>query len=86
VEEKQAIKDKLISIEREKTNLVVQSIKTSTKLMTKINNALDVQNTSSDVLMKIKIFLKMTRIIIENTKQCINDCQGGSQKLEFFQM
>jgi hypothetical protein len=83
-EERQVITAKLNNIEMEKNNLIVQAIKTSTKLMTRINHFLCNSNTPHDVLIKIKLFLKISRIVIENVKEIIRNEKG--QKAEFFQM
>jgi hypothetical protein len=77
------LRNKLNAIEIEKNSLVIQAIKTSTKLMTKINNTVMALNTPHDILMKIKLLLRITRIVIDNTKEILT--QGG-QKADFFQM
>jgi hypothetical protein len=83
-EDLKLLREKLNNIEIEKNTLLVQAVKISTKLMTKISDVLKSSNTSLDVLMKIKLFLKISRIVIENTKEIINNFKG--QRAEFFQM
>jgi hypothetical protein len=95
-EELFAIREKLSVVQREKTALVCQSIKFSTKIMNKILTAIekvtDVSNGQgilhssqpADLLMKIKIFLKITRLITEQVNVEVSQSQGPEN--QFFSM
>jgi hypothetical protein len=85
------VKQKLMLIQKEKTELVCSAIKFSTKLMTKNLNTIVflANNTAStslmDILTRVKLFLKITRLVIETAKTEISNSEGGNQ-IEFFRM
>lgn len=66
-----------------------KSIKLSTKLMSRMISALEnyenMNLPDGDLLVKIKLFLKITRLVVENAKATVADCQTEKEK-EFFTM
>ncbi len=83
------IREKLFLIQKEKVELLCKSIKFSTKLMSKIITAFENYETSgihdNELLVKIKLFLKITRMVVENSKLAIDSCKSEKEK-EFFTM
>lgn len=91
-----ALKQKFSDLHKEKAQLVCQAIKFSTKIMTKILNSIekvteaDKQNELHhltdpvDLLTRIKLFLKITRIVVENANKELTECKG--QQMQFFTM
>jgi hypothetical protein len=88
-EELEKIKEKLKLIQRERIELVCKSIKFSTKMMTRIITILENYENSkineTDILMKIKLFLKVSRLVVENSKECITESKSDRER-EFFTM
>jgi hypothetical protein len=86
------IRNKLFQLQKEKTELLCQSIKFSIKLMNKmillIENSTQMNENrthfESDLLMKIKLFLKITRVVMEKAKEQVKESEGLQN--EFFQM
>jgi hypothetical protein len=67
------VNNKLTSIKKETAELLCcKAIKFSTKLMTKLLSVVDNYQSSKftevDLLTKIKLFIKITRLIIDNAK------------------
>jgi len=83
------IKEKLYSIEKEKVELLCKSIKFSTKLMSKIisifENYEKLRFAENELLLKIKIFLKITRLVVQNSKSAMESCKSENEK-NFFTM
>lgn len=75
-------------IQKEKHDLLCKAVKFSTKLMAKLMSALENYETMNssimDLLTKIKIFLKITRLVVQNAKEEIQRASGKEQ--EFFTM
>lgn len=98
--EKQILKEKLTTIHREKVQLMCQSIKFSIKLMTRILNQIEEKKSGKEIykldsglLLKIKLFLKLTRLVMDNTKAEISTIRNDKnilmnqpKQLEFFMM
>lgn len=87
--EREILKKKLNSIIAQKAEITCKSIKFSVKLMTKLSKYLAEEKDknlkpATETLMKLKIFLKITRLIIDNSKFSM---ENSSQKqTEFFKM
>ncbi len=91
-----AIKQKILDLQKEKTQLLCQSIKFSTKIMTKILSSIErvteVNKENEihhlpdpvDLLTRIKLFLKITRLVVENANKEISESKG--QQMQFFTM
>jgi hypothetical protein len=83
------IREKIFSIEKQKAELLCKVIKLSTKLMSKFiysfENYQNLKIGDNELLIKIKLFLKITRLVVENSKDAITDCKGEKEK-EFFIM
>ena len=84
----EVIQNKMNSIKIETAELLCKAIKFSTKLMSRLLGILENYNsckiTEVDLLTKIKLFLKITRLVIENSKSQAQNTQGREQ--EFFTM
>jgi hypothetical protein len=84
-EELMAIKQKISDLQKEKTQLLCQAIKFSTKIMAKILNSIQkitevdkdegIHHLSDpvDVLTRIKLFLKTTRIVVEYSNKELSE-------------
>jgi hypothetical protein len=80
------IRIKLGSLKKEKAEHLCRSIKFSTKLMTKILSSIEhVKIPDKDVLLKIKVFLKVTRLVVEQAKTALSECKS-EKETEFFSM
>jgi hypothetical protein len=88
-DDKDIIKKKLDPILIQKAEIICKSIKFSVKIMSKLSKHLIEENTKTtkpptEMLMKTKLFFKITRLIIENSK---NSVENSSEKQkEFFKM
>lgn len=87
-DELEPVIQKINSIKREIADLLCKSIKFSTKLMTRLLTIVESYQsnkfTEVDLLTKIKLFLKITRLVIENAKIFAQNANGKEQ--EFFTM
>ncbi len=95
-DELQAIKHKIFELQKEKTQLLCKSIKFCTKIMTKILNSIervndvrecetgDHSNDPVDVLTRTKLFLKITRLVVDHANKQLAESNG--QQLQFFTM
>jgi hypothetical protein len=87
-DELEVVNNKLTSIKKETAELLCKAIKFSTKLMTKllsiVENYQSSKFTEVDLLTKIKLFLKITRLVIDNAKTHAQNTTGKEQ--EFFTM
>ena len=88
-EELEKIKEKLSFIQKERAELLCKSIKFSTKMMSRIITILENYENSkineTDILMKIKLFLKISRLVVENSKESILESKSDRER-EFFTM
>lgn len=84
----EVIQNKMNSIKIETAELLCKAIKFSTKLMSKllgiVENYKSCKISDVDLLTKIKLFLKITRLVIENSKSQAQNRLGREQ--EFFTM
>jgi hypothetical protein len=55
------------------------------KILTSIENAENRELVGKDLLIKIKLFLKVTRLVVENAKQALAECKS-EKETEFFSM
>jgi hypothetical protein len=86
IDEMEIVKQKIFSINKEKVELVCQSIKISIKLMTRIVESIENSKSNSiEVLKKIKLILKITRIVLEKSKECMLTYKLDAQN-KFFTM
>lgn len=79
------LKQKIFEIQQQKTELVCQAIKMSTKLMSRLVNELkdqEKETVDKQVLTKVKLFLKITRLVVDNSQAGAASCQGKQK--EFF--
>jgi hypothetical protein len=97
-EYKKNLMEKLLIIEKEKNSLVCESIKLSTKLMSKLLTSFSIHqnneeeniniennhNLSNEILIKLKLFLKITRLVQSQTKEEIEN--SNEEKNKFFSM
>jgi hypothetical protein len=87
-DENKSLEERIHYIRIELSQILCKTIKFSTNLMKKLLESFEIQKTNklvdSDRLLSIKMFLKMTRIIIDNAKSCIVETSGS--ELEFFKM
>ena len=83
------IRARLGCLKKEKAEHLCKSIKFCTKLMVKIltsiENAENRGLLGKDLLMKIKFFLKVTRLVVENAKIALGECKSEKER-EFFTM
>lgn len=90
-EELEKIKEKLFNLHKDRIHLLCKSIKFSVKLMSKIFNFFNKnveKNENSkisdnDLLIKIKLFLKIIRIVANNLKDLIEKSKNKKER-EFF--
>jgi hypothetical protein len=94
MEQLELIKSKITSIKNEQIELLCKSIKFSIKLMTKIINSFEIvcnfleklsQCQMTELLTKIKLFLKITRLVVDKSKEFMKNSQQGKE-IEFFTM
>ena len=83
------INKKLESILIHKAEITCKSIKFSVKLMSKLTKYLNEEKDinlipSTEILLKSKIFLKITRLIIDNAKISVEN--SDKKQMEFFRM
>ena len=87
-EENKSLEERINNVRIELSQILCKTIKFSTNLMKKLLEAFEIQKSNklvdSDSLLSIKMFLKMTRVIIDNAKSCIVETNGSEQ--EFFKM
>jgi len=88
-EQLQKIREKLFLIHKEKAELLCKSIKFSTKIMSRILSSVENHQTlklsDTELLIKIKLFLKITRMVVENSKDALDECKSEKEK-DFFTM
>ncbi len=87
--DKEIISKKLDSILYEKADITCKSIKFCVKIMSRLSKHLiDEKEKNSkpqtEILLKTKIFLKITRLIIDNSKISVEN--SGDKQKEFFKM
>lgn len=86
------LKNKLIELKKEEINLECQNIKFSIKLMSHLLNHIEnlinkeIEDNINDLLLKIKLFSKITRLIIEKTNEELEIDKENKQRHEFFLM
>lgn len=79
------VKDKLFNLHKERIDLVCKSIKFSIQLMSKTVSLFEnSDNNCMETLSKIKLFLKITRMVVENAKEQIK--VGKGKENDFFTM
>jgi hypothetical protein len=79
------INRKIANVKREQIDLLCKAIKFATKLMTKIVDWIENdKDPSCEVLTKIKLFLKISRLVVEKAKAQTETSKGKEQ--EFFTM
>jgi hypothetical protein len=90
------IKQKILDLQKEKTQLLCQAIKFSTKIMTKILYSIEKISEVNkeegihhlcnpvDHLTRIKLFLKITRVVVEYANKELIESKG--QQMQFFTM
>ena len=87
-EELEVVVQRINSLKRENAELLCKAIKFSTKLMSRllstVENYHSCKITEIDLLTKIKLFLKITRLVIDNAKTHAQTTSGREQ--EFFTM
>jgi hypothetical protein len=87
-DELEVVVQKMNCIKKETAELLCKAIKFSTKLMTRLLTIVDNYHTFKitevDLLTKIKLFLKITRLVIDNAKIHAQNAYGKEQ--EFFTM
>lgn len=90
--EKKFLKSKLIELKEEEINLKCQNIKFSIRLMSHLLNHIEnittkeIEDNINDLLLKIKLFSKITRLIIEKTNEELEIDKENKQRHEFFLM
>lgn len=87
--EKENIKKKLESIMIEKAEITCRSIKFCVKLMSKLLKYIAEEkenniNSNPNLLLKNKLFLKITQLIIENANESLKNAENKQK--EFFTM
>jgi hypothetical protein len=87
--EKNSIREKLEIIIVEKAEITCRSIKFSVRIMIKLlNYMLEEKDKNSisktELLLKLKLFLKITKLIIDNT--CIAEEYSTQKQKDFFNM
>jgi hypothetical protein len=76
---------KISTVKKEQVDLLCKAIKFATKLMTKIVESFeDTKGPLCDHLTKIKLFLKVSRLVVDKAKTQIENSKGKEQ--EFFIM
>ncbi len=85
--ELEKIREKLFIVQREKAELLCRSIKFSTKLMAKIISSFEglekLNLKDNDLLVKIKLFLKISRMVVDNSKVALAAVQTDQEKKLF---
>ena len=85
--ELEKIRERLFMIQKEKAELLCRSIKFSTKLMAKIILSLEcyekLQLKDNELLIKIKLFLKITRMVVDNSRTALSNVQSDQEKKLF---
>ena len=83
------IRMRLGFLKKEKAELLCKSIKFSTKIMVKILASLESkekeQLPDKELLVQIKLFLKVTRLVVDNAKSALAECKSEKES-EFFSM
>jgi len=87
--DKELIRKKLDAILVQKADIICKSIKFSVRLMSKLSKYLieeknKLEKPPTEILLKTKIFLKITRLIIDNSKNSIE--KSNDKQKEFFKM
>jgi hypothetical protein len=86
-EEMHKVTQRINAVHKEHADLLCKAIKFSTKLMSRLLTTVENYNTSTielDILMKTKLFLKITRVVIDNAKSAHQNSNG--KELELFSM
>jgi hypothetical protein len=87
-EDLEKVNHRINMIKKENAELLCKAVKFSTKVMTKLLSSIETYQsckiTEVELLTKIKLFLKITRVIIENAKIHSQNTKGKEQ--EFFNM
>lgn len=82
------IKEKLFNLHKQKVDLLCKAIKFSIKLMSKLlssfGNSENLINNNLEFLTKIKLFFKITRMVVENAREQIKI--GTGKENDFFTM
>jgi hypothetical protein len=85
--ELEKIRERLFMVQKEKAELLCRSIKFSTKLMAKIISSLEcyekLQLKDNELLIKIKLFLKITRMVVDNSRTALSYIQSDQEKKLF---
>lgn len=86
-EEMNLVKEKVHDLKQEQSELICQSIKFCIKMMSKIIESIENFNKSvndyGDLLMKIKLFLKITRMVAANAKNEIQQNEDSKKRVFF---
>jgi hypothetical protein len=87
-DELEVVLQRINNLKRETAELLCKAIKFSTKLMSRLLSTVESYHsyklTEIDLLTKIKLFLKITRLVIDNAKSQAQITNGREQ--EFFTM
>lgn len=79
------MKEKLLIIQKEKSELVCKTIKFETKLISKILDSIEKSTIRTpNILMKIKMFLKVVRLMVAKAKEEVSKTSADQQN--FFMM
>jgi len=85
--ELETIREKLFLVQREKAELLCRSIKFSTKLMAKIISSFEghekLNLKDNDLLIKIKLFMKIIRMVVDNSRAFLATVQSDQEKKLF---
>jgi hypothetical protein len=85
--ELEKIRQKLFIVQREKAELLCRSIKFSTKLMSKIISSFEGKEKlnlkDNELLMKIKLFMKISRMVVDNSKVALATVQSEQERKLF---
>ena len=85
--ELEKIRERLFMVQKEKAEVLCRSIKFSTKLMAKIISSLEcyekLQLKDNELLIKIKLFLKITRMVVDNSRTALSHVQSDQEKKLF---
>jgi hypothetical protein len=80
------LRQKLFFLQKEKTEILCKTIKFSTRLMTKILASIEqISAPHKEVLIKIKMFLKITRMVVEQSKSSLEGAKSENEN-KFFSM